>query len=149
MRKREEQVSRKTLKEERIAICPQFGCSRVKKVKPLKFGFLGFHKYPKCSKHKIPLVFMDEFVGEFLNAVNACLFDMTNPLPEDVMSMIKTRSQEEKKAFINGWMYCSSIGRGAQMVSTYMDGLSRAYLKLLSKKQRKALEGEKSEKKEK
>jgi len=71
-------VCRRELKEERIAICTHFGCTLIKKIKPLKFGFLGFNKYPKCSKHKVPLVFIDEFVGTFIEAVNACLFDVSS-----------------------------------------------------------------------
>jgi len=55
-------ANRITVKERRIAICPHFGCSYLKKAKPLKFGILGLHKYPKCSKHGLPLVFIDEFI---------------------------------------------------------------------------------------
>lgn len=133
------------MKEDRIAICPHFGCSHVAKVKPLKFGIFGFRKYPRCSRHKTPLVFIEEFVGNFLHAVNACLFDMQHCIPEDLMNLIKTRPQEERKTFLNGWLYCMSLGRGARIVPNYLNGLSRAYMKLLSKKQRKALEGEKRE----
>ena len=43
-------VNRKGLQQERIAICPNFECTYMKKVKPLIFGILGFHKYPTCSK---------------------------------------------------------------------------------------------------
>ena len=146
MIKKEGQVSRKTVKEDRIAICPQFGCTHLKKVKPLKFGFLGFRKYPKCSKHKFPLVFVDEFIGNFLHAVNACLFDTSSLPPEDLISLIKTCAPESLKSFVNGWMYCNPIGRGAQIVSNYMDGLSRGYMKLLSRKQKKALQNEKRSK---
>ena len=144
MIKGESQVSRKTANEDRIAICPQFGCSHLEKVKPLKFGVLGFRKYPKCSKHKIPLIFVDEFIGDFLCAVNACLFDFSSIPPKNLRNLIKTKFPNELITFINGWMYCNPIGRGAQIVSQYMDGLSRAYMKLLSWKQRKALKNEKS-----
>ncbi|MBA7630707.1 hypothetical protein ES703_38231 [subsurface metagenome] len=147
MIKGESQVSRKTVNENRIAICPQFGCKHLEKVKPLKFGVLGFRKYPKCSKHKSPLVFVDEFIGGFLYAVNACLFDMSSLPPENLRSLIKKKVPNELTTFINGWMYCNPIGRGAQIVSQYMDGISRGYMKLLSKKQRKALKNEKSSKK--
>jgi hypothetical protein len=122
------QVSRKTLKEDRIAICPQFGCKTLKRVKPLKLGFLGFQKYPKCSKHKTPLIFIEEFIGGFLNAVNACLFDFSSLPPKSLINMIQKKIPQELSTFINGWMYCSPIGRGAQIVSNYMDGLSRAYI---------------------
>lgn len=149
MKKKEVQVSRKIIKEDRIAICPQFGCSYLKKVKPLKFGFIGFHKYPKCPEHKLSLIFIEEFVGDFLCSVIACLFDIENSIPKGLIKVIKNRPQDEIKDFINGWLYCISIGRGAPFVSTYIDGLSRAYMKLLSKKQRKVLESEKNEKKEK
>lgn len=69
-------VNKKELREERIAICPQFGCNTIKKIKPLKFRFLGFNRYPKCSKHKIHLVFVDEFIGTFVESVSACTFDI-------------------------------------------------------------------------
>ncbi len=147
MIKRESQVSRKTVNEDRIAICAQFGCIHLEKVKPLKFGVLGFRRYPKCSKHKIPLVFVDEFIGNFIHTVNACLFDTSSLPPDDITCLIKTKVPDELKAFINGWMYCNPIGRGAQIVSQYMDGLTRGYMKLLSRKQRKALKKEKSSRK--
>ena len=43
------QVSRKTLEEDRIAICPTFGCKSIKRVKPLKIRFIGFGKNPKLG----------------------------------------------------------------------------------------------------
>jgi len=147
MIKSETKVSRKTLNEDRIAICPQFRCTYLEKVRPLKFAILGFRKYPKCSKHKIPLVFVDEFVGNFIKAVNACLFDISSLPPENLSSLIKLEAPYELKSFINGWMYCNPIGRGAQIVSQYMNGLSRSYIKLLSRKQRKDLNSKKSSKK--
>jgi hypothetical protein len=143
----ERQVSRKALNEDRIAICPQFGCKHLEKVKPLKFGIIGFRKYPKCSKHKNHLVFVDEFIGNFIHAVNACLFDNSSLPPENLIRLIKIEALDELKNFINGWIYCNPIGRGAQIVSQYMDGLSRAYMKLLSRKQRKVLKNTKSSKK--
>lgn len=147
MIKGDNQVSRKTVNEDRIAICPHFGCKHLEKVKPLKFGFLGFRKYPKCSKHKIPLIFINEFIGDFLHAVIACLFDLSSVPPKNLRSVIKKKIPNEQKSFINGWMFCNPIGRGAQIVSQYMDGLSRGYMRLLSWKQRKALKNEKSSKK--
>ena len=141
------QVSRKMVEKERIAICPQFGCKHLEKVKPLKFGVLGFRKYPKCSNHKNPLVFVDEFIGDFINAVNACLFDKSSLPPEDIICLININAPDEIKPFINGWMYCNPIGRGAQIVSQYMDGLSRGYMKLLSRKQRKSLRNDKTSRK--
>lgn len=53
-------VSRKTTNEDRIAICPHLGCNTMKRVKPLKLGFFGFGKYPKCKQHHLPLVYIDE-----------------------------------------------------------------------------------------
>ena len=140
-------VSRKTVEEDRIAICPKFGCTHLEKIKPLKFGFLGFRKYPKCSKHKIPLVFVDEFIGNFIHTVNACLFDYSSFPPEILIHQIKKKAPDELTNFIFVWMYCNPIGRGAQIVSQYMDGLSRGYMRLLSRKQRKALQNEKSSRK--
>ncbi len=133
-------ANRITVKERRIAICPHFGCSYLKKVKPLKFGILGLHKYPKCSKHGLPLVFIDEFIGNFITAVNACLYDKGGLPPEKLTSIIKIVSPDDLKSFINGWMHCNPIGRGAQLVSQYLDGLSKAYMKLLSRKQKKSLQ---------
>jgi len=147
MRERYGQVSRKTVEEDRIAICPQFGCRHLEKVKPLKFGFLGFRKYPKCSKHKIYLVFVDEFIGNFIQAINACLFDISSLPPENLINLIKTKAPNGLKAFINGWVYCNSIGRGAQIISKYMGGLANSYMKLLSRKQRKSFQNERCSKK--
>ena len=147
MIERHDQVSRKTVEEDRIAICPHFGCKHLEKVKPLKFSFLGFQKYPKCSKHKISLIFVDEFIGSFIQAINACLFDVSALPPESVINLIKIKAPNSLKVFISGWMYCAPLGRGAQIVSNYMDGLSRSYMKLLSRKQRKSLQNEKSSKK--
>jgi hypothetical protein len=147
MNNRIEIINKKMLEEDRIAICPQIGCNFIKRVKPLKFGFFGSRKYPKCSKHKTPLVFAEEFVGNFIRAVNACLFDISSLPPRDLVILIKKKAPEDLLAFINGWMYCNPIGRGAQIVSRYLDGLSRGYIKILSRKQRKAFKSEKSSKK--
>jgi hypothetical protein len=134
------------LKEERIAICSHFGCGTIKKVKPLKFRSLGFRKYPKCSKHKLSLVFVDEFIEQFISSVNSCLFDISSLPPKDLVNYISKDAPEELKLFINVWMYCSPIGRGAQVVSRYLDGLSKGYIKLLSRKQRNAIQGGKKNK---
>ncbi len=135
----ESKISRKSIKEDRIAICPHFGCTHLKKVKPLKLGVFGFQKYPKCLKHRISLVFVDEFIGNFIQAVNACLYDKSSLPPNNLVNEVKDTMPNEVLAFINCWMYSSSIGRGAQVISKYMDGLSRGYLKLLSKKQKKLI----------
>ena len=79
-------VSRKTVREDRIAICPKFGCELLKRVKPLKFGFLGFGKYPKCKKHHVPLVYIDERIGDFVDGALACLFDKAGLKPKHVQS---------------------------------------------------------------
>ncbi|MHA1987167.1 MAG: hypothetical protein ACW98D_11045 [Promethearchaeota archaeon] len=142
-----QEANRITVKELRIAICPHFGCSYLKKIKPLKFGILGLHKYPKCSKHGLPLVFIDEFIGNFTNAVNACLYDKGGLPPEKLTSIIRIVSPDDLKSFINGWMYCNPIGRGSQLVSQYLDGLSKAYMKLLSRKQKKLLQNNPNNKK--
>ena len=134
-----ETVNRKELKEERIAICSQFGCNAIKKVKPLKLGFLGFNKYPKCSKHNLHLIFVDEFIGTFIESVSACLFDVSSLPPDSLRELVSKNYPKEFPIFINNWIYCSPIGRGAQIVSRYLDGLSRGYIKLLSRKQKKAV----------
>ncbi len=131
------QANRKAVKEDRIAICPQFGCSHLEKIKPLKLGFIGLRKYPKCSKHQYPLVFVDHFIENFLRAIRACIYDKSSLPPEKLITIIKAVAPDDLKAFINGWIYCNPIGRGAQIVSQYMEGLSRGYIKLLSRKQRK------------
>ncbi len=146
MIKGESQVSRKVVKEDRIAICPQIGCIHLEKVKPLKFGILGFRKYPKCSEHKIPLIFVEEFIGNLFEAVNTCIFDISSLSPETLIDLIKTSASDELIKFINGWMYCNPIGRGAQVISQYVDGLTRAYIKSLSRKQKKVLNNEKKSK---
>ncbi|GAG92299.1 unnamed protein product [marine sediment metagenome] len=78
-------VSRKTVGEDRIAICPQFGCEFMTRVKPLKFGFLGFSTHPKCKKHHIPLVYIDERIGDFVNSALACFFDKKGLSPDLVV----------------------------------------------------------------
>jgi hypothetical protein len=147
MIKGKSKVSRKLVKEHRIAICPYLGCSYLKKVKPLKLGIFGFRKYPKCSLHKIPLVFIDEFIGNLFVAVNACLFDTSSLPPISLMDLVREKAPDEIIKFINEWMYCNPIGRGAQIISRYVDGLTRAYLRLLSKKQIKSLKKNKTSKK--
>lgn len=132
-------VSRKTVKEDQVAICPNFGCEYMTRVKPLKFRFLGFGKYPKCKKHHIPLVFIDEMIGDFVDAALACFFDKTGLPPSELLEGVKSRFPDDYIPFIEGWVYCITVGRGAPIVSRYMDAISNAYLKQLTKKQIKAL----------
>ncbi len=141
------QVNRKIVGEDRIAICPQFGCKNMEKVKPLKFGILGFRKYPICSKHKLSLVFVDEFIENFLQAVNACLYDLSGLPPASLTTLIKKKAPYDLQAFINGWLDSNPLGRGAQIVSQYMDGLSKSYMKLISRKQKKSLKDKGNSKK--
>lgn len=135
-------VTRKTLGEDRIAICPKFGCESITRVKPLKFGFLGFGKYPKCKKHHIPLVYVDERIGDFVDAALACLFDRAGLPPNDLLKIISTKFPMDLKTFLQGWIYCITVGRGARIVSHYMDSISNVYLKQLTKKQIKNLKKE-------
>lgn len=72
---KEKYATRKGLKGDRVAICPKYGCETIKRLKPLKLGLFGFRKYPVCSDHRIPLVFTEEYIGDFLHSINACLFD--------------------------------------------------------------------------
>ena len=132
-------VSRKTVGEDRVAICPNFGCEFISRVKLLKFGFLGFGKYPKCKKHHIPLVYIDERIGDFVDAALACLFDKSGLPPSELYESIKSKFPDEFNSFIEGWVYCITVGRGAPIVSRYMDTISNVYLKQLTKKQIKAL----------
>ncbi len=138
------QVNRKSLKGDRIAICPKFGCEELTRVKPLKFGFFGFNKYPKCKKHGTPLVYIDERISIFIDAALSCLFDKAGLPPENLLSLIKKQFPKDLQSFIYSWLYCITIGRGAPIISRYMDSLSNAYLKKLTKKQIKTLKGEKT-----
>jgi len=132
-------VSRKTVREDRVAICPNFGCEFMTRVKPLKIRFFGFGKYPKCKKHHIPLVYVNERIGDFVDAALACLFDKAGLPPQELIEGVKSRFPHETTPFIEGWVYCIIIGRGAPIVSYYMDSVSNTYLKQLTKKQIKAL----------
>ncbi len=132
-------VSRKTLEEDRVAICPNFGCEHMRRVKPLKFRFFGFGKYPKCKKHLIPLVYVDERIGDFVDAVLACFFDKAGLPPNDLLGAINSQVPDEITSFVEGWVYCITVGRGAPIVSRYMDAISNTYLKQLTKKQIKAI----------
>jgi len=131
------QVTRKTVGEERIAICPEFGCEIIKKIKPLKFGFIGFGKNPKCKRHNVPLVYVDERIGEFIDGALACLFDIAGLPPKELLSIIDSKFSKDLEPFIQGWIYCVTIGRGAPIISPYIDSISKAYLKLLTRKQMK------------
>lgn len=132
-------VSRKTVGEDRVAICPNFGCEFISRVKPLNFGFLGFGKYPICKKHRIPLVYIDERISDFVDAALACLFDKSGLPPSELLESIRSIIPDEFNSFIEGWVYCITVGRGAPIVSHYMDTISNAYLKHLTKKQIEAL----------
>ena len=129
------QVTRKTVGEDRIAICPEFGCEIIKKIKPLKFGFIGFGKNPKCKRHNFPLVYVDERIGEFIDGALACLFDIAGLPPKELLSVIASKYSKDLEPFIQGWIYCVTIGRGAPIISPYIDSISKAYLKLLTRKQ--------------
>ncbi len=135
-------VSRKTTDEDRIAICPQFGCEFIKRIKPLKFGFLGFGKYPRCKYHYTPLVYLDERIGEVVDGAIACLFDKSGLLPKSLLTLIKQECPEEYIGFINNWVYCITIGRGAKIIAKYMRILAETYLKQLTNKQLKALKND-------
>jgi hypothetical protein len=137
-------VSRKDVGEDQIAICPIFGCESMKKVKPLKFGFFGFGKYPKCKKHHVPLVYVDECIGEFIDGTLACLFDKAALPSSDLLSMVAPNYPDEIQTFLQRWVYCITTGRGAPIVSLYLDSVSKTYMKKLNRKQIKALNNVKS-----
>jgi len=122
-----------------VAICPNFGCEYMTRVKPLKLRFLGFGKQPKCKKHRIPLVYVDEGIVDFVDAALACLFDKAGLPPRELFKSIKKQFPDEINSFIEGWIYCITIGRGISIISRYMDTVSNVYLKQLTKKQIKAL----------
>jgi hypothetical protein len=131
-------VSRKTVGADRVAICPNFGCEYMTRVKPLKFRFLGFGKHPKCKKHHIPLVYVDERIVDFVDAALACLFDKAGLPPSELLESVKSKFPDEVTSFVEGWVYCITAGRGVSIISRYMDMISNAYLKQLTKKQIKA-----------
>ena len=139
-------VFRKTISEDKIAICPVLGCKTIKRVKPLKFGFIGFGKYPKCKQHRLPFVYVDERIGEIVNASLACLFDKAGLPPKMLLTQIKEIFPKELGTFIKSWVYCITIGRGAPIISSYLDSLSNSYLKQLTKKQIKILKDDPSTK---
>ena len=132
-------VSRKIVGEDRIAICPQFGCDYMRRVKPLKFGFLGFGKNPKCKIHHLPLVYVNERIGEFVDGALACLFDKAGLPPSDLLELVVSHYHDELDPFIYGWVYCVTTGRGAPIVSRYLDSISKVYMKNLNRKQVKAI----------
>ena len=132
-------VSRKNVKEDRIAICPKFGCEYMTRIKPLKFRFFGFGKHPKCKKHHLSLVYVDEMIENFTDAVLACFFDKSALPPSELTEEIRAKFPQEIESFVRGWTYCITIGRGAPVVSRYMDGISNGYLKQLSRKQKNAI----------
>jgi hypothetical protein len=109
------------------------------RVKPLKFGFFGFGKYPKCKTHHVPLVYVDERIEEFVDGALACLFDKAGLPSSELISMVASKYSEEMNIFIHGWVYCITIGRGAPIISRYLDSISKAYLKKLNRKQAKVL----------
>ena len=139
-------VSRKALLHERIAICPLFDCMYIKKVKPLKIGFLGFHRYPKCKDHKHPLVFIDEFSSNFLEAIESCFFDRSCLPPKELVNLFKDEIPDQLETLIYGYLYAAPIGRGALAIPRYMEELSKGYLKSLTNKQQRLIFIEESKK---
>lgn len=133
-------ANRKTLEHVRIAICPIYGCKIKKKLKPLKFGFFGFSKHPHCSYHQRSLVYVDELVEEFFSACSSCLFDRSALPPSSLLEQIKLKDSEYIPQFIDAWIYCNSTGRNGSVISNYVDGLSRGYISLLSRKEKKAVD---------
>ena len=138
-------VSRKMVAEDRIAICPKFGCEFMKRVKPLKLRFFGFGKHPKCPKHQLHLVYVDEMIGDFIDAVLACFFDISALPPSELLEEIRARFPQEVESFVKGWVYCTTVGRGGQIASRYMDGISKGYVKELTRKQKKTLKKDDNE----
>jgi hypothetical protein len=128
-------VNRKELTENRIAICPKFGCEYVKRVKPLVFGIFGLKRYPKCKKHGLSLVYIEERIGDLVDGAISCLFDIGGFPPKKLLIQIKEQSPATLQSFIYGWLYCLTTGRGAPIISRYMDSISNAFLKQLTRKQ--------------
>jgi len=93
-------VSRKTVGENRVAICPNFGCEYMTRVKPLKLRFLSFGKYPKCKKHRIPLVYINERIGDFVDGALACFFDKAGLPSSELLEGVKLRFPNELESFL-------------------------------------------------
>ena len=134
-------ANRKTVGHDRIAICPIYGCETKMKLKPLKFGLFGFSKRPRCSQHQRSLVYVDELSEEFFSACASCLFDRSALPPSNLLEQVKSKDSGHIPEFIDAWIYCSSTGRNGRVISNYVDGLSRAYMALLSRKEKKAIHG--------
>ena len=133
-------ANRKTVQHDRIAICPIYGCEMKKKLKPLKFGLFGFSKHPRCSQHQRSLVYADELVEEFFSACTSCLFDRSALPPSSLLEQLELKDSEYIPHFIDAWIYCSGTGRNGRVISNYVDGLSRGYMSLLSRKEKKAVD---------
>ena len=142
MLKSDEVAKRKGLKRKRVAICPEYRCFSTELLKPLKLGIFGRRRYPRCGTHNVPLVFEDEFVEGFFKSVNACLYDTSIVPPNELMESINSQYPEEIQHFFNGWIKCSTTGRGLNMVDGYFKSLSRAYTKSLNEKQQQAIEND-------
>jgi hypothetical protein len=85
------------------------------------------------------LVFVDELAANFMNATIACLYDTAGLPPQDLFREVKTQAPAHYSIFLHNWLYSLPNGRGGQIASRYMEGLSRTYLKRLSRKKRKAV----------
>jgi len=74
----------------------------------------------------------------------ACLFDKSGLPPKALLTLIKEKCPKELNAFINDWIYCITIGRGAKIIARYMRTIAYSYLKRITKKQLKALKEDKN-----
>ena len=142
MKEKLQVANRKTVGSTHIAICPIYGCETKEKVKPLKFGLFGFSKHPRCSYHQGPLVYIEVLTEQFFNACSSCLFDRNSLPPTELLKQIAQKDPSYVSAFIDAWIYCGSTGRDGQVISAYVDNLSRGYISLLSRKEQKAVHQE-------
>jgi len=53
--------------------------------------------------------------------------------------LVYSHYHDELDPFVHGWVYCVTTGRGAPIVSRYLDSISKAYMKNLNRKQIKAI----------
>ena len=60
----------------------------------------------------------------------------------ELLTKVNKKLSKELNSFINSWVYCITIGRGAKIISVYMDTIAKSYLKQITKKQLKALKDE-------
>ena len=78
-------------------------------------------------------------IGNIIDGALACFFDKSGLPSVELLEEIHSKFPQELEPFIKGWVYCITVGRGAPIVSRYMDAISNGYIKQLTQKQKKSL----------